>query len=102
GYVAHPDLHSFPTRRSSDLLREGEVRQHHNVVCSPQHITLQTPARPHVEVDPQRLRGVPDRSRAPSAGKTAVPVFVGPGGEKRVDRKSTRLNSSHSQISYAV
>src|SRR5688572_31180685 len=24
------------------------------------------------------------------------------GGEQRVDRKSTRLNSSHSQISYAV
>src|SRR2546427_7322368 len=25
-----------------------------------------------------------------------------PGGERRGDRKSTRLNSSHSQISYAV
>src|SRR5205085_4883759 len=26
----------------------------------------------------------------------------GPGSARRVDRKSTRLNSSHSQISYAV
>src|SRR2546430_12972430 len=27
---------------------------------------------------------------------------AGAGGRKRADRKSTRLNSSHSQISYAV
>src|SRR2546430_8780480 len=51
----------------------------------------------------------------PHAGRRAVQVCVGavverhppyPGcereGDERADRKSTRLNSSHSQISYAV
>src|SRR2546430_5026029 len=28
--------------------------------------------------------------------------FAAPAGDRRLDRKSTRLNSSHSQISYAV
>src|SRR5438270_8876825 len=54
----HPrDLHSFPTRRSSDLRRGWDHR------------------RPGVAQHPRR---------------------------STVDRKSTRLNSSHSQISYAV
>src|SRR5438045_7623451 len=57
----HGDLHSFPTRRSSDL----------------------------------RLDGGPGAS---TAGPVVDPV-VGRIGE---DRKSTRLNSSHLGISYAV
>src|SRR5699024_12760734 len=67
---AHPDLHSFPTRRSSDLR------------------TCPVPAGP----DPVRVRWPPrrrGRSRASGTGR---------GG----DRKSTRLNSSHVSISYAV
>src|SRR5438270_5533171 len=56
----HLDLHSFPTRRSSDL---------HGA-----H------GRPHRRAQGRQDRGV----RQPR------------------DRKSTRLNSSHSQISYAV
>src|SRR2546430_7480278 len=31
-----------------------------------------------------------------------IPVGPGPSGMREQDRKSTRLNSSHSQISYAV
>src|SRR5438034_6764740 len=61
--VQPPHLHSFPTRRSSDLVRHAAVQR--------------------------RLRCQPDahlRRR-------------GPGGQ---DRKSTRLNSSHTVISYAV
>src|SRR5688572_33246487 len=62
-YGDHRDLHSFPTRRSSDLRRD-------------------------------RLGvGDPERRRA---GRVA------PGAQALADRKSTRLNSSHSQISYAV
>src|SRR5699024_11958622 len=47
-----------------------------------------------VRADPTRLR------RAPAHRRSAVP----PRGEQRVpaDRKSTRLNSSHVSISYAV
>src|SRR5438445_2227482 len=55
-------LHSFPTRRSSDL-----------------HV---------IKIEP--LEGEPSRHIAPLGG-----------GESQ-DRKSTRLNSSHANISYAV
>src|SRR5207244_10711854 len=65
GFVAHRDLHSFPTRRSSDLARLLGEHEHHLVA----------------RVDP----GV-------------VVVVVA----RRGDRKSTRLNSSHQIISYAV
>src|SRR5438094_7952001 len=59
--AAHRDLHSFPTRRSSDL--ERPPREHHPVAAL---------REPHAR------------------------------GERHLDRKSTRLNSSHRTISYAV
>src|SRR5947199_8824176 len=64
GYRGDRALHSFPTRRSSDLA--GELRRH------------------GVEADLAPVRLVEDRQ-------------AGLG-----DRKSTRLNSSHLGISYAV
>src|SRR5438445_12956643 len=68
--VGLPDLHSFPTRRSSDLARSSRAGK------------LQRGRR--------RLRRVwSDAVRQPYASKTT-------------DRKSTRLNSSHANISYAV
>src|SRR3712207_9125388 len=55
------------------------------------------------------------RPRLERAERRAVPVVVGPGGrdgpgavrapavgDDELDRKSTRLNSSHANISYAV
>src|SRR5947199_4408403 len=63
--AAHRDLHSFPTRRSSDL-------------CS-----LESDKAPR------------------SAGNASL--AVGPNARDALpDRKSTRLNSSHLGISYAV
>src|SRR5699024_12154441 len=79
---AHPALHSFPTRRSSDLA---------------------PPRR-----DPQgagRLGpGLPHRSRPAALGRAVDPGRLHPHPVQRggVDRKSTRLNSSHVSISYAV
>src|SRR5699024_11854647 len=78
---AHSDLPSFPTRRSSDLHLRGSCRA--------------SPSR----------RGSPlplPRSQPPP-----VPFLSGwwRYGEKALeeaDRKSTRLNSSHVSISYAV
>src|SRR5688572_30993321 len=64
----HRDLHSFPTRRSSDLGLPRDVPQCH----------LHRSLRERIEFD--------DVIHRPP----------------RQDRKSTRLNSSHSQISYAV
>src|SRR5205085_10074729 len=44
-----------------------------------------------------------ERNRARRLGVTVAPIEPAPaGGSRGVDRKSTRLNSSHSQISYAV
>src|SRR5688572_31596042 len=80
-YVSHLALHSFPTRRSSDLSRTES---------------------PAVRFAPRaRLR----RARAGEALEISSSVLLpGPGLARRAprDRKSTRLNSSHSQISYAV
>src|SRR5207245_10614193 len=73
-------LHSFPTRRSSDL-SHGAGRDLHRRAVAPV-------AHQHVEAlvarFPGEAAGVPGLRRA------------------GVDRKSTRLNSSHGSISYAV
>src|SRR5205085_10970105 len=96
-YSYHRDLHSFPTRRSSDLF-----------LLRPR---VELPQQ-HVPRGPRGCRGrrfvqVPMASSASTHDRCirlTAEVRVGPG---RVtlsmrDRKSTRLNSSHSQISYAV
>src|SRR5437660_5099317 len=72
-HADHPHLHSFPTRRSSDLHRRRRGRQ---------------------------VEGLPGR------GEGGHRAFLhGPAereGAFLTDRKSTRLNSSHVAISYAV
>src|SRR5688572_31678393 len=73
-HCEHRDLHSFPTRRSSDL------------------------STPQLEVA---------RRRTPAQAAYAFPAHEVKNRDRLVfpeprDRKSTRLNSSHSQISYAV
>src|SRR5687768_18152723 len=71
----HRDLPSFPTRRSSDLDRIG-------------HLVA---------------RGGPGGSRTRfTPADRARGLRRGPLPRARGDRKSTRLNSSHGYISYAV
>src|SRR5690348_17672743 len=77
-YDAHRDLHSFPTRRSSDLLRAVHARGRGAAGADRAGARL---GRRPTEAD--------TRPRAP---RTELPG----------DRKSTRLNSSHPSISYAV
>src|SRR5207253_10055540 len=67
----HRDLHSFPTRRSSDLFATALAP---SPPCPPSSRPVPTGARASGPVGPRWLR----------------------------DRKSTRLNSSHVAISYAV
>src|SRR5438067_9384241 len=78
-YGHHRDLHSFPTRRSSDLVVEQ----------AEEDLALELGARLEVEHGVFR-RARPVRGRNP------------PRAAERRDRKSTRLNSSHVSISYAV
>src|SRR5439155_19496422 len=80
---AHPDLHSFPTRRSSDLS------------------TSQPPS-----LNGKLRRQESQQSAASSSyAVRAIEESVSGTVSGRIlyrDRKSTRLNSSHVAISYAV
>src|SRR5688572_31487529 len=80
-YGDYRDLHSFPTRRSSDLnhVQEAPMRSVHIIGV------------------PLDLGG---NRRGTDMGPSAFRIAGI--GEQLTDRKSTRLNSSHSQISYAV
>src|SRR5207253_10420605 len=85
-YRDHRDLHSFPTRRSSDLVAD--------VAGQPPRA-----GRGQVGRGDGRVRvagfGAPQQLQAHAGVEQAL---QGVGG----DRKSTRLNSSHVAISYAV
>src|SRR5439155_14280975 len=93
-YHPHTDLNSFPTRRSSDL--SFDVRKNDNagamkVVCS---LILRNKL-----VVNEKAVGM---NHHPAV---ACKVFAFAGNENAKtlqDRKSTRLNSSHVAISYAV
>src|SRR5207302_11418510 len=84
-YGAPRDLHSFPTRRSSDLGRSAPVLLEQQQPA--REVAHRTRAEEH-----ERVRGA--LHRAPRA--VVVDRVRG------ADRKSTRLNSSHVKISYAV
>src|SRR5947207_16027413 len=77
-YAHHRDLHSFPTRRSSDLTVSVVV----NVTVS-------------------NTTGGGGDTTAPTVAITN-PSNGAWTGNSIEDRKSTRLNSSHTVISYAV
>src|SRR5206468_11633086 len=83
-----PALHSFPTRRSSDLGQDGDRESQE---CGLENCGEQGQGDGLAGAAGSRGHG-----RLP--GASAGPVEA-PG---RRDRKSTRLNSSHDQISYAV
>src|SRR5690349_24511769 len=75
-YANHQDLHSFPTRRSSDLASQIRGLQ-------------------------RDLVGITNPRAAAGYGRsTRLRMVAGP--HRPADRKSTRLNSSHVEISYAV
>src|SRR5690348_18056563 len=82
---AHRDLHSFPTRRSSDLVTA--LAQFHDLL-------------------PTILEALGLGADSDAfAGRSLMPVIRGEVAQVReaiIDRKSTRLNSSHPSISYAV
>src|SRR5947207_10491227 len=89
----HIYINSFPTRRSSDLMSQkqydaiGELPRQHGLLGA----LLESPRSqrfPNIQEHP-RFEGWPD----PHPNMRS---FLG------VDRKSTRLNSSHTVISYAV
>src|SRR5439155_19933110 len=85
------DLHSFPTRRSSDLA-EGGAGLVEELVLETRHHVRDRLEFGRVEVGPRGAEGL----------ELAPADRVGVVAELAEDRKSTRLNSSHVAISYAV
>src|SRR5204862_8339718 len=79
------DLHSFPTRRSSDLpAAQGVVRTQ---LALAQHLGVDRTVMTYL-IDDLEAAKLIERRPDPT--------------DRRADRKSTRLNSSHVEISYAV
>src|SRR5438876_8550790 len=78
---AHRDLHSFPTRRSSDLERRAATR------ARSRGSSARGAGKQRSYVSSRT-----ERNRSPASSRSA----------RRRDRKSTRLNSSHPSSSYAV
>src|SRR5687768_17870318 len=90
-----PHLHSFPTRRSSDLGAVDYVVDH-DVPGAFVEAGLWKGRSLMAVAMRLRDRGVTDRELI---GFDTFTGMTDPGEE---DRKSTRLNSSHGYISYAV
>src|SRR5690606_41095496 len=96
----HRALHSFPTRRSSDLAPSWRA-------------AVSRAAAASASLTPEDRLAVTDRApaRRPAGWAPAPPAVAPKGAAAAVwaaassvtpDRKSTRLNSSHVKISYAV
>src|SRR5205085_9560255 len=92
--VLHRALHSFPTRRSSDLLvmrPHGGQTDWNTFLHELGHALHFAYMRPDL---PYEYRWLGDNSVTEGYAMLFDHLMQ--------DRKSTRLNSSHSQISYAV
>src|SRR5690349_23598410 len=83
---APPPLPSFPTRRSSDLARQSARQRGPGPVGGRRGGHL----------------GLSGTAHLARAGGAARPVEPAQHRRPRRDRKSTRLNSSHVETSYAV
>src|SRR3712207_7313620 len=83
GYGNHRDLPPFPPRRSSDLADPPTRKRS----CPASACVL-------LPVTGASTSSWPREAAAPASSRTHSTVTV--------DRKSTRLNSSHANISYAV
>src|SRR5206468_11740167 len=92
-------LHSFPTRRSSDLTGQPIAeRSYLSISCSARLLAAGA-SRQCPSHNANGDRGIVFQA---SSAKHACRVMASLDFVHNVDRKSTRLNSSHDQISYAV
>src|SRR5207245_10875759 len=90
-------LHSFPTRRSSDLTSTRGNRKTSAATSLPPSATSSEERITHGNFQPDTHRGPGDDRWDHQLQRSA-----GCHTTDQVDRKSTRLNSSHGSISYAV
>src|SRR5206468_8932669 len=97
--VSYPDLHSFPTRRSSDL--KWNYVSDPTVSARTAGSTTDFLGRVTAQVTPRNKVNFSYDQQFACSGSSYDDTSRScrPRGS---DRKSTRLNSSHDQISYAV
>src|SRR5207253_11192979 len=95
------DLHSFPTRRSSDLISAWGTLGPSQLQTTPRRLLVKSLPRAIQCVRPKNARGARKVGRAP-ATTLEEQALATPRKPPTPDRKSTRLNSSHVAISYAV
>src|SRR5690606_41427839 len=100
-HVSRRDRHSFPTRRSSDLGDIDRDRDSNDskVACSELKIGREVGLKELIEAGVNFILEKVDwkNAKESNTGDRSVATNT----EDR-DRKSTRLNSSHVKISYAV
>src|SRR5437762_3358063 len=98
-YTDHRSLHSFPTRRSSDLTKATPHDQHKS---RPESISVIA----RIVRDDNSLSGSDYKDNSPLELHQSPLIIEHQQGSSPPlsarDRKSTRLNSSHRCISYAV
>src|SRR5207249_9847547 len=87
--LLHRDLHSFPTRRSSDLFSRGPLQMIGWLVALVYNAVADFAAALDGDYEGCHV-------------STLQRKFFNRSGRLYRDRKSTRLNSSHVSISYAV
>src|SRR5690606_39527483 len=99
---AHPSLHSFPTRRSSDLVlielltAHGLDREGEGGDFLPFVLCLLCQRRTGEEAASEEKKGCSLHGGGVGLREEGAVIIA-----SRRDRKSTRLNSSHVKISYA-
>src|SRR5690606_39988227 len=94
-------LRSFPTRRSTDLEVEPASATAAMPVVESQPEATAPASEPDTESQPEAAAPAPEPVTE-SQPEAATPVGLQAQVLERRDRKSTRLNSSHVKISYAV
>src|SRR5437762_3055405 len=92
-------LHPLPTRRSSDLPKASSAARASASTASPSETSVRT-ASTSVPVSRSSFSAPASASASTSARTTRICSAAK--RSARADRKSTRLNSSHRCISYAV
>src|SRR5699024_11381598 len=96
-YLHHLELHSFPTRRSSDLRlpQDGRIKL---ITADNNILDYRVSAIPTLFGEKIVLRVIDSAASIVSVDELGFE----PDQQQALDRKSTRLNSSHVSISYAV
>src|SRR5690606_41021650 len=98
--AAHAVLPSFPTRRSSDLAPRVLPELYRHVLVT---LTDERPVKAFGAFGELGEGGLQDIALFELLDLLLVDLLVGEGRRQEPrDRKSTRLNSSHVKISYAV